>query len=58
VLDFKTDRVDDGSVATRVELYRPQMEGYRRVVQRLTGLAADAVECRLLFLRPDRVVVV
>lgn len=40
----------------KAEHYRPQMETYRAVLSRLTGLAPDAIRCRLLFLVPDQVV--
>ncbi len=48
----------DASAALRERAahYRPQMETYRRVVSRLTGLAPEAVRCRLLFLEPGEVV--
>jgi len=51
VIDFKTDRVRGGAEALeRAELYRPQLEAYRRVLARMTGLDANAIETRLLFL--------
>ncbi len=53
VTDFKTDRVSAGELDARVEFYRPQLEGYRRVLAESTGLAPAAVEARLLFLRAD-----
>jgi ATP-dependent exoDNAse (exonuclease V) beta subunit len=53
VTDFKTDRVSAGELDGRVELYRPQLESYRRVLARITGLDARAIEARLLFLRAD-----
>jgi len=52
VIDYKTDRVDPAGLGERVEHYRPQLEGYRRVVARLTDLPLDAVEAELLFLHP------
>ena len=39
----------------RAEFYRPQLEGYRRVLARMTGLDPGRIEGRLLFLRADRV---
>lgn len=55
VTDFKTDRVKPSELAERVAFYRPQLEGYRRVLARMTGLDPTRIEARLLFLRPDRV---
>jgi len=55
VSDFKTDRLTSAELAARVEFYRPQLEGYRRVLARVAGLAPAAVEARLLFLRLDEV---
>jgi ATP-dependent exoDNAse (exonuclease V) beta subunit len=56
VLDYKTDRVDDSGVAECAEHHRPQLEAYGRVVAAQTGLAADAIRLRLVFLEPGRVV--
>ncbi len=53
VTDFKTDRVSASELDARVEFYRPQLEGYRRVLAESAGLAPAAVEARLLFLRAD-----
>ena len=53
ILDFKTDRVgDDASIEAAVAKYRPQLETYREVLRRMTGLPAAAVRCQLLFTRP------
>lgn len=53
ILDFKTDRVGDGaSIEGAVAKYRPQLETYREVLRRMTGLPAAAVRCQLLFTRP------
>ncbi|WP_221030629.1 UvrD-helicase domain-containing protein [Actomonas aquatica] len=55
--DFKTDRVDAGAVLEeRAQRYREQLERYRRVVGRLTGLPMSAVGARLVFLEPGRVI--
>jgi len=54
VTDFKTDRVPAEALEARTAFYRPQMEGYRRVLARMTGLAPEAIEARLFFLRRDR----
>jgi hypothetical protein len=50
VIDFKTDRVRGAEALERAEFYRPQLEAYRRVLGHMTGLDADAIETRLLFL--------
>jgi ATP-dependent exoDNAse (exonuclease V) beta subunit len=55
VLDFKTDRVRKEEVEQRVEFYRPQIEGYRRVLAGMTGLEPGKVEGRVLFLGVDQV---
>ncbi len=54
VIDFKTDAVEKGDVAVRVERYRSQMALYRRAVSRIWHLPVTAA--RLVFLTP-RVVV-
>lgn len=52
ILDFKTDRVaTEEEIDAAVEKYRPQLETYREVLRRMTGLAGSAVRCRLLFTR-------
>jgi len=57
VIDFKTDRVDAAGVAARAAFYAPQLAGYRRVLARMTGLAADRVGGALAFLDPGVVAV-
>jgi hypothetical protein len=55
VLDFKTDDLapdDEDALADRVELYRPQIQAYRRGIASLYGLEPDDVAARLLFLAP------
>ncbi|MFM2142901.1 MAG: ATP-dependent helicase/nuclease subunit, partial [Verrucomicrobiota bacterium] len=50
ILDFKTDKTDsDEALAARVEGYRPQLETYREVLARMTGLRHDQIACKLLF---------
>lgn len=50
ILDFKTDKTDsDEALAARVDGYRPQLETYREVLARMTGLRHDQITCRLLF---------
>ncbi len=57
ILDFKTSFVDtDESVKDAVEKYRPQLETYRQVLARMTGLSEDAIEMQLLFTRIPKVV--
>lgn len=55
VTDFKTDRVTPAELDARLAFYRPQLEAYRRVLARITGLDESAIEARLLFLRADLV---
>ncbi len=50
ILDFKTDKTDtDEALAARIEGYRPQLETYREVLARMTGLPHDQIACKLLF---------
>ncbi len=57
VLDFKTDQVrDEADRIAAIEKYRPQLELYRDVLQRMTGLAADRIEKRLLLTRTATVI--
>ena len=56
VVDFKTDQVDGQVPHELVERYQPQMDEYRRVLATLTGLPADLVGARLVFLAADAVV--
>jgi ATP-dependent helicase/nuclease subunit A len=52
ILDFKTDRVaSPEEIDAAVDKYRPQLETYREVLRRITGLPAPAIRCRLLFTR-------
>lgn len=52
ILDFKTDRVGtEEEIASAVGKYRPQIETYREVLQRMTGLPPGAVRGGLLFTR-------
>jgi ATP-dependent exoDNAse (exonuclease V) beta subunit len=56
LVDHKTDSApDEAALAARVAHHRPQMEAYRRALVALTGLPAQSVACRLLFLSADRV---
>lgn len=56
VLDYKTDRVGEDALDERIAYYRPQLEGYRRVIAAQTGLASDRIRLRLVFLGPGRVI--
>ncbi|MCI8594458.1 MAG: helicase-exonuclease AddAB subunit AddA [Oscillospiraceae bacterium] len=54
VVDFKTDRVTEGTVARRAEEYRPQIEAYSEALARIAG---RKVERRVLwFFALDRAV--
>jgi ATP-dependent helicase/nuclease subunit A len=57
IIDFKTDKTDtDEAFAARVAGYRPQLETYREVLSRMTGLSRDRIACRLLFTHRTAVV--
>lgn len=59
ILDFKTDKVEtDEALAERVKGYRPQLETYREVLARMTGLPHAAIHCRLIFTHRRTVVTV
>lgn len=59
ILDFKTDKVDDDEAfEARIEGYRPQLQTYREVLARMTGLPAEVIECQLLFTHRRQVVAV
>ena len=52
IIDFKTDAVSlerPEGIENRVDVYRPQIEAYRRAAVELTGLPADRISARLLF---------
>ena len=49
VVDYKTDAIPAGALASRVTYYRPQMEAY---VECLTAATGARVEAELLFLHP------
>lgn len=56
VLDYKSDRVNEGELAAKIEYYRPQLEAYARIVAAQTGLLVDQIRLRLAFLSIGRVV--
>ncbi len=59
ILDFKTDKVDDDEAfEARIEGYRPQLQTYREVLARMTGLPAEVIECQLLFTHRRQVLAV
>jgi ATP-dependent exoDNAse (exonuclease V) beta subunit len=52
VLDYKTDRLpanDPRAIDARAEIYRPQLEAYRRAVSKLFRLSLERISARLLF---------
>ncbi|MCA9206404.1 MAG: PD-(D/E)XK nuclease family protein, partial [Planctomycetales bacterium] len=58
ILDFKTDIImpgDEKTLNKKVRYYQPQLQAYRRAVQRITNLPPDKVTARLLFTYPRRV---
>jgi ATP-dependent helicase/nuclease subunit A len=54
IVDYKTDKVDDSTVALRAEEYRPQMTLYRQAIQRITRRPVR--EIHLVFLAARTVV--
>jgi len=54
VVDYKTDRVDEHTLAARVDFYRPQMDLYRRAIKAVTGKPVAAVH--LVFLSARSIV--
>ena len=54
ILDFKTDTVGAADVASRVEVYRPQMQVYAHAMARIWRRPVTA--CLLVFLHPRRLV--
>ncbi len=50
VVDYKTDALAANAVDARFEVYRPQLEAYRRAVCAMEDLAPEAVEAVALFL--------
>jgi ATP-dependent exoDNAse (exonuclease V) beta subunit len=52
IIDFKTDRVTTAEeIAEAAAKYRPQLETYREVLQRMTGLPSPTIRCCLIFTR-------
>ena len=53
LIDYKTDRVEPDDIDQRTEYYRPQLEGYERVLRRMTGLEAESILASLVILHAD-----
>lgn len=54
IVDYKTDTPKDdpaGPFAASVETYRPQIQTYRQVLARMTGLPPERIAARLVFTR-------
>ncbi len=61
ILDFKTDWIefdDDEKLESKIENYRPQLQTYRTVLSRMTGLSPEKIETQLLFTKLKRIVTV
>ena len=57
IIDFKTDRVKtDEDISKAIEKYRPQLDAYSDVLQRMTGLPRQAIGKTLLFSSPRRAI--
>ena len=55
VVDFKTDVIsteDPHALAAQVEVYRPQLDAYRRAVATLLRLDERRISARLVFVEP------
>lgn len=51
IVDYKTDAIPAGAVASRGRDYKPQMDAYRRALTAATGVSVTAT---LLFLHPEQ----
>ena len=56
LIDYKTDRVDDGTVADVVERYSEQIQLYRKALSMALQLDAEAIQAKLYFIGDSRVV--
>ena len=56
ILDFKSDRIDAEELADHAERYRTQMESYRRVLAKMTGIEESEIRTSLLFLESDTLI--
>ncbi len=56
IIDFKTDQVSSAAeIDAAAEKYRPQLNLYRQVLGRMTGLPDKSISTQLLFTRLSRV---
>lgn len=61
ILDYKTDALesaDPATLAAKAEMYRPQLDAYRRAVAGWYGISTASVACRLVVLEAGAVVAV
>ena len=57
IIDFKTDDVgSDEALQEKLAGYAPQISLYRTAIMKLTGLAAEQIQCSLLFTRLERLI--
>ena len=57
VIDYKTYTVTNPTQLPELtEFYRPQLEAYKKAAERITGLPAEKITARLVFLSGDEVV--
>ncbi len=56
ILDYKTNDVDEKTIITTTEHYRPQLQLYAKALAKLIRYPHDRIVCKLLFTRPGRVV--
>lgn len=59
VIDFKTDALragDPEAIQSRADIYRAQLEAYRRGAARLVGIDPEKVVARLVFTEPGEIV--
>ena len=51
IVDYKTDRVREDGIEARAEMYRPQMEMYRKAIETITGRKVTAIHMVFLSAR-------
>ncbi len=56
IIDFKTDSVADGELPSKVEYYRPQMDGYQLAVSKFLKLKPQQISTRLMFVESGQLV--
>ncbi len=57
VIDYKTDTVTSpAQLSELTEFYRPQLAAYKQAAERITGLPAECITAKLVFLSVDEVV--